>query len=307
MLLLALLISVIGCGSAFSQNFKLTLKDDFIESYYNKATITANFVIDHTHHHAKDIGSSASDDGDIHAAARSGSVGLASVIEIMNARLTQNATDIFIQQEGKTGANDSIAVSGVWRVWFEHPGKKGAHHKQGNKVYKAKNTNPDHVFEVHPITKVGSIDVRHTFIPIKDGNKEFGYKKANTAFEKLNKAVFKVSKPNAATTTLHSSMVGYNYILFSALITSEVEELSDGHAVVADLYHGNSKVASDIRLVFVAGTPPDVIFNQTLPTQKIKLVGIPRVSLDVVREIVEYEELPYTTTLPYEVVIVSLK
>src|SRR5262249_60096560 len=100
-------------------------------------------------------------DGDMHVAGRAQQdVGPPMVAEIMNAAAKGQGTavdDIHTDEDGKT----VVPVSGVWRFWFEHP--SATPQIQGATVPPAKNTNPDHCFEIHPITKFAGVAVLNSF------------------------------------------------------------------------------------------------------------------------------------------------
>ena len=67
---------------------------------------------------------------------------------------------------GMTGASNSeaIPVTGVWRLWCEHGGDKAF--VQGAAFPEPTNTNPDHVFEIHPITAIGRLQLLGSFVPV---------------------------------------------------------------------------------------------------------------------------------------------
>jgi hypothetical protein len=58
----------------------------------------------------------------------------------------------------KEGTGESIPIIGVWRLWCEHGGS-GVAHVQGGALEPITDTNPDHVFEIHPVVRIGGADV----------------------------------------------------------------------------------------------------------------------------------------------------
>lgn len=117
----------------------VTLKKQFIEANKDRATITASFVVDKAHDHPKP----PSEDGDI--AGWSDDIGLTTVAEIANSKKELPAVHRANDLEGRT---ETIDVTGVWRIWPEHGGDH--EFEQGKPASKATNTNPDHIFEIHP-------------------------------------------------------------------------------------------------------------------------------------------------------------
>ena len=178
----------------------ITLKNDFIEKYKNRTTIDANYTVVKTHHKAKP----AKDDGDIHCAGTAPEVGLNTVAEMMNAKSQPAAVNMIV---GAEGSGNALPITGVWRIWSEHGGDSTQ--KQGGTLEPIVSTNPDHVFEIHPITTVGGVDVSPTFKKISG----YKYKDAEQAFlryEGLDSHL--TCGPN--TTTLRTGQAGYNYVDF---------------------------------------------------------------------------------------------
>jgi len=135
----------------------ISLKKEFVEEFKNRVTIDTRFIIDKAHAHPN----SGAKDGDMHVAGRSpADVGLATVAEIMNAKEVPSAVQAVHDAEG-TG--QTIEADGVWRLWPEHGGEQD--HRQFSPLNAFTTTNPPHVFEIHPVTKLGSEDVLATLHP----------------------------------------------------------------------------------------------------------------------------------------------
>src|SRR5262245_12811391 len=122
---------------------EITLKNTFIEKFKNKATIEATYTVDKAHERPN----SPSKDGDLHIAGRAPEVGLPAVAEIMNARDEDSSVDAIHAAER---SGDPIKITGAWRLLCERGGKSVQ--VQGARLDKFDTTNPDHVFEIHPVT-----------------------------------------------------------------------------------------------------------------------------------------------------------
>jgi hypothetical protein len=67
--------------------------------------------------------------------------------------------------QGAITNHTTVKLTGVWRLWAEHGGNTDQ--KQGAAVEPADDTNPDHIFEIHPIITInGTNFARDTFVPI---------------------------------------------------------------------------------------------------------------------------------------------
>src|SRR5262249_31358606 len=143
---------------------------DFIHANKLKATITIDATIDQ----AGPIHSPA-DDGDMHFSVRSDEVKLPTVAEIMNAGLPKQKSPVQTVRAA-VGSTSKVKLTGAWRMWCEHGGL-------GQQTWKTIPTafptsNPDHVFELHPVTAVGDLNVTRSIGPIVG----YTYKKAHDAF-----------------------------------------------------------------------------------------------------------------------------
>jgi hypothetical protein len=138
-----------------SADTTLELKNDFIEAFKNRATIEATYSVKFSHPKPKTPSpGKSSNDGDIHISGTAPEIGLLTVAEIMNAKDFLNVVKFVHDREG---SNVAIAMTGVWRIWPEHGGE--SLHVQGEAdPAEITDTNPDHIFEIHPLTKVGSCD-----------------------------------------------------------------------------------------------------------------------------------------------------
>lgn len=282
----------------------IVLKRAWIEKFKDRATIDATFTVDHAHPKPN----SPVKDGDMHVAGRAPQeIGLPMVAEIMNAAAA-NEQGAVKQVHANEGNGQSIPVTGVWRIWFEHPPSSGSQIQFAN-VPPAANTNPDHVFEIHPLTKVGNNDLIPSFHDIsgftpKDAQAAFA------AYEKLSVSI----QATASAVTLTSSKSGFNYVLFTAHATGKVTPLQDGGlaflaSVLPKEGEEDDAIAEEVRMIFVAGSEP---FNRVKSGfgigDELTVLGIPRLNLNALSSFVATAGGgAVTRKLPYEMIIVALE
>jgi hypothetical protein len=289
--------------AAFAQDantpIQLTLQNSFIETYKDRVTISdIDFTVDQVHSHPN----RASQDGDLHAAGRSDPVGLPFVAEIMNARdepaLVKRLNDL-------QGSSQTIKLTGVWRIWPEHGGISPQ--VQGADVQPATTTNPPHLFEVHPITQLGNVDVRDTLHGI-DGYK---YKDASDAFQRYEAVAFELDCASK-TTTLHTKMVGFNYVDFAIQLSEDpTHVVADGVSVLASILAGDDgdQLVYKRRIWFVKDSEPYTKVMTMHTGDQLHVLGIPRVDLSLVSwRCKQAKTRPEVRTwnLPYEMVVVGL-
>ncbi len=274
----------------------LTLSTGFVEQYKNRLTIDADYVVDKAHPRPNP----PSKDGDMHVAGRAPQIGLAAVAEIQNAAEMNAAVDRVHAVEGTTRP---IKISGVWRIWPEHGGEQ--QHVQGSPLAPFNTTNPPHVFQIHPITRVEDIDLSASLHPIAG----FQTKDADVAFSAYERTRSRMSiRGNSVTISM--PMAGYNYVEFLFRLTKRDAKVADGEFVFGNLLdlEGEMKVQNR-RVAFVKGSEPDAKQAGMRPGNCLHLLAIPRVDLALVSWRVQNAgRRPEVLTwgLPYELVAVGV-
>jgi hypothetical protein len=275
---------------------QITLKNSFIEKYKNRATITATYNIDAAHKRPNP----ASKDGDMHIAGRAPEVGLPIVAEIMNASSEKTAVDKVHEVEG-TG--QPIQITGAWRLWTEHGGDSVQ--TQGVTLKTFTTSNPEHVFEIHPVTKLGAISVADSWRPIEG----FETKDADQAFHRYESTRSRII-PGKSTTTMVTTMAGYNYVEFLIELNEEPKPVADGAIVMASILDLDGQLlVRNRRMVFIAGTPPDAAAKHLKQGDCLHVLGIPRIDLALVSwRAKNAAKRPgaLTWNLPYEMIMAGV-
>ena len=279
----------------------LVLKRAWVESFKDRATIDAAFIIDHAHKHANPPAA----DGDMHVAGRAPKeIGLPLVAEMMNAAgtLEKAAVGLIHANEGN---GKKFPITGAWRLWFEHP---AAMQVQFADVQPATNTNPDHSFEIHPITRYAGQDVAGSL----DFVKNFPGHDAKTSFAAYEGMSIAL-KATASAVSMDVKKSGYNYAVFRMKLLAAPKKLKDGGlAVVADVLDNKSEdeevLASKVRMIFLPGTGPWQLINQGAEDgSEFDALGIPRINLNAVSTFIqEAKQASATRKLPYEMIVVGL-
>lgn len=295
----AALTVVFACSQL--QAGTLVLSSKFVNDNKDRATIAIQLEVDAHLTHAHKIGKGG-DDGDIHMAGRADEVRLPLVAEILNAAKETSSMQLLNQ----SSASNKIAVRGVWRLWFEHPSP--GQMIQGDTVAKPGDSNPDHIFEIHPITQFGNNSVADSFMPIANKTKQYEAYAAGTAFPKYE-ALKSTIKNNGSAISITSTKVGYNYTEFIIELAAKPTPISDGALVLAKIFDVSDEeepVVPDLRrMVFVKGTPPADALNGLAKGDRLHVMGIPRVNLTEVLAAAKSGKT-VNMRLPYEMIIVAV-
>jgi hypothetical protein len=231
------------------------------------------------------------------------------VSEVMNAALGPQQDVVHILQANQ-GNGTPTAISGAWRIWFEHPSTQPQ--VQFAPVPPIATTNPNHCFEIHPITQYAGKQIPQSLQEIQ------GYtpKDAQTAFgnyEKLSTTLV----IGAQTISLTSKQVGDNYVKFTAQLAGKPVSLdkndagqADGQVVLANIMDnaGDLVLVNNMRLIFIAGTPPADVLSQAANGATFQLLAIPRVDLNAISAFAGAGGSgTVVRKLPYEMIVVSAK
>lgn len=320
-----MLVWVVGgllCGARADE--KLVLSRVFVDQVKNTAAIDLDqeFAID-AHLKSPHLVKSGGDDGDIHMAGRSDNIRLPMVAEIINARLEPDAMGAL----QKAPSGEKVPMSGVWRIWFEHLGTSDQ--VQGDTVSIPANSNPAHVFEIHPITNFDGTDVsRSSFVQITSasGNAYTAYpaSKAFPYYEKQQATV----EANDTAISITSTKSQYNYAEFVMELEGDVvctdasgqQVIGSGSRgcaddpktrslfVLANIFDNEDPeealTAQERRMVFVSGTGPAEQVAKLAKGDRLHVLGIPRVNLAEVSAMAHSEAV--SGMLPYEMIIVAV-
>src|SRR6266496_1883131 len=283
----------------------LVLQRSFIEKYKNRATIDATFIVDHAHPHPN----RPEKDGDLHASGRSQEIGLPMVSEVMNAADSMQA-GVVNAIHANEGNGAATPISGAWRIWFEHPSSEAQ--IQFDEVPPAGNTNPDHCFEIHPITKyaekpiLGSLQEIPEFAP-KDAESAFG------RYEKLSATL----EIDSQTVMITSKKVGFNYVKFTAQLAGKPDSLDkndagavDGQVVLANVMNnaGDEVLVDKVRLIFTAGTQPAGELANAPEGATLEFLALPRLDLNAISAFMEAGGSgTVVRKLPYEMIVVGAR
>lgn len=281
-------LSVLLYSQAFSQN-SVSLRRSFIDSLKNSISIKTNFIVDKAHSKPN----TGAKDGDLHISGRSVQIGLPTVAEIMNAKEFSETVDLVHAVEG---TDDALDITGVWRLWFEHPNGS-----QVQKVISKKftSTNPDHIFEIHPLLKLNQEDLISSLTTIPG----FKPKDAAKAFNSYLHTVCMISVQDNMV-TIDSKKVGYNYVEFKLEIISK-KNVSDGVFAMADVKTKRGrKIAENIRMVFPKDSGAEIELRALNKGDEMHVLGIPRVNLDeIIKQLQSTSEIEIS--LPFEMIIVG--
>ena len=279
-----------------SRDVAIQIHRSFLERYADRVTIDTRFTVDE----ASSSPNPDFADGDLHFAGRTPNIGLPTVGEIANAATRPKAVAL-VNRAATT--HRPMHVVGAWRVWPEHAGSEDE--KQGVTRGPVQSTNPDHVFEIHPVTWIGDMDLRGTFHPVPG----FSPGRPRRVFDLYEHASCRLRvHRHGVTVTTQTGL--YNDVEFIMEIDQRGEQVvRDGRFVSARVFDlDGTKLVDRCRMVFVRGTPPEEAVRGLGPGDRLHVYGIPRVSFAILAERVRASARHpdvLTRSLPYEIIIIG--
>ncbi len=291
-------IGYIAVNSLFApKKIEVRIDRSFIEQYKNRVGMHTTFTVDKAM--ASPLPSAI--DGDLHFAGRAPQVALPIVAEITNAK-DQQAAIALVHDVAGTGR--PIRVSGVWRIWPEHAGR--APEDQRKPLPAFDTDNPDHVFEIHPVTGIDKLELLDSFKPVK-GFSPGGAQRTFGIYEKISSTIT-IKSPTISIVTETGL---YNDVEFIMQIGEDPQHLvADGRFVVASArdLDGNLLVAR-LRMVFTKGTAPERAVRALKAGDRLHVYGIPRLDFaEISRRVMHSATNPALLTgrLPYEILVLGV-
>ncbi len=279
------------------RHVEIEINRSFIEHYKNRVGIHTTFTVDK----AMAAPLPPARDGDLHFAGRAPQVALPVVAEIINAADEEAAMDVVHRVQG-TGR--PLKVSGVWRIWPEHAGK--AEEEQGQPLPAFETDNPDHVFEIHPVTVVDGLHLLGSFRPVK-GFKPGAAARTFGIYEKAS-CTLRV-KPKTVSIVTETGI--YNDVEFLMKLADDPQlVVRDGRFVIASARDLDGKLLVErLRMVFAKGTPPERAVKLLKGGDSLHAYGMPRLDFaEISRRVRDHATNPALLTgpLPYEIVILGV-
>jgi hypothetical protein len=295
----------------------IELDNEFITKYANRATITSEFTIT-----GISVDHLPAKDGEVHNGGRADEAGLPCVAEVMNVvGKGKKARDAFHQ--ALNGGN-KVTVTGAWRIWGEHAGGGNQFQARGPKppgVLPGAPSNPDHVFEIHPVTLI-EVGGKQTNASVAIGDTPgFTPNDAHHAFVDLFETTPCRIVPMGDRTRIVTRPVLLNFTEFLIRPEGELKPMDDGgHSLICTVFDTDGELlVRNRRMVFVKGTSADDAVQELKKDGVLHVVGFARIDLALVQWRVQHRDdthdknghlfaaPPLEWALPYEMIIVSAK
>ena len=135
-------------------------------------------------------------------------------------------------------------MTGVFRIWLEHPPTGNAIQTEAERVPWYASSNPDHQTELHPLVRIGSLDFTSHIKRIEQGGNVFtGYGPAQLAtILNKNLTIQRITDQGETYVRVKGQKTGNNHWDLRARVVTAPEALADGTRVRVDVLDGNQVV-----------------------------------------------------------------
>jgi hypothetical protein len=275
-------------------DIEISIDETFIQRYMDRVSITTHFTVDR----ARATPHSRYLDGDLHFAGRAPEVGLPAVAEIANAASAMPAVDLVNRFAG-TGR--PLRITGVWRIWAEHARRE--EEKQGEDVPPEASHNPGHVFEIHPVTKIGALRLENTFRTIEG----FIAGEARKTFAVYENVECRIAVKGRQVAIVTRKGIYNNVEYLMEVADSRQREVEGGRFVMASVRDlKGDLLVNRVRMVFADDTPPERAVRLLKRGGRLHVYGLPRINLaEIWRRVKDSRSDPalLTKPLPYEIIV----
>lgn len=279
---------------------ELRIRKELVAKQTDRALITVRGRFDHVKHSVNSL----EKDCDLHAPVRTKEIMVAVVGEFMNAC----STDLDPEEvRGRTSSADA-EIEGVFRIWFEHPGKKDEVLSEEEGVSAYTDSNPPHAVEIHPITRVGNREFYDTVRAIEKDGKQYKAKGPGQLRTLLKRKVTVQEydgQDGEPYISIDSGCCLPNYFRLKAIAKSAPKPTEDGNLVVVDILEGQKVVAKGIRVFSIEKTEADTAFKKLKKNSRFSFWGITRIDGATLLEAID-EHGGNSINIPVEFVLLAI-
>ncbi len=283
---------------------ELWLRESLVKKHAKDILVTIRAIPDHIGKRARPIKTGC----DLDVPLRSEDITVPTIGRIQNAcSYPGGVTPDYWSKKLMTLEGQSMEVEGVLRIWLEHTPKGGKKQCECDELPRYANSNPDHMVELHPLTRLGSA----SFLPMtreirKDGTpyvSNLGGKLPSTLGRKKI-AVRRVNREGEAYIAIKGPRTGYSHWTILAVVMSIAEKRRGGHAFDVAVIHRDGFMKRNLSALTIEGTPADDGVETLQVNDEVVLFGIVRLDLALIER--KAGQAWRTIPMPYELIVLDI-
>lgn len=287
---------------------ELHLREALLQAQRDRVTATVTAVVDHIGREAHPL----TEDCDLHVPLRSREIRVAFIGEVKNAcseKPEGTSRAYWSEQIYQETHGQAVPVSGVFRIWLEHPPAGTVVQTEAQRVPWYANSNPDHQVELHPLLQVGTLDLRSHVKWIQDGSDRFAGYGPDRLPTVLGKrlTIQRITVEGEPYVRIRGTKTGFNHWDLRGRVTQAPQPLVDGAAMRVDILDGDQVVpgALDLPAVAVEGTVAHTKLQTLVAGDVIRFQALIRIHLPTILD--QLSTTPQEVPLPLEFVLLDLE
>ncbi len=294
--------------SSIALGAELHLRESLLQAQGNRVTVTVTAVVDHIGRRAHSL----DEDCDLHVPLRSQDIRVPFIGELKNACSIKPAGTplaFWSRQIYQETHGQAVPVTGVFRIWLEHPPPGNAVQTEAEPVPWYENSNPDHQVELHPLLQVGSLDFSGHVKWIEEGNDRFegyGPGRLPTLLRKTL-TIQRMQVEGESYIGIRGTKTPFNHWDLRGIVTQPPQPLADGLVLRLDILEGNHIVpgALTVPAVAAAGTAAHNKAQNLNAGDVIQFQALVRIHLPTILD--QLGDQPLEIQLPLEFVLLDLE
>ncbi len=251
-----------------------------------------------------------SQDCDLHVPIRSEDIKVPMLGEIKNAcSMPEGAKSTYWTEELRPLENKAVKAEGVFRVWLEHPPEdEGERQCECDELPEYDSSNPDHMVELHPLTRLDNQSFLDHVKAIKKGANQYegsqGKRLAST-LERKKITIQKETEDRKAYIVIRGPKTGYNHWTLDTTVKMKPQKVKDGHRFKVDVLSGSRVVKVNLTAFTIEGTEADNSISQLKAGDTVTLFGLMRLDLRTILQLAKGTETEIK--MPYEMAVLSVQ
>ncbi|MCH7570892.1 MAG: hypothetical protein IH919_10060 [Deltaproteobacteria bacterium] len=283
---------------------ELWLRESLVKKHARDILVTIHAVPDHIGKRAHPLKEGC----DLDVPLRSEDINVPILGKIKNAcSYPEGITSTYWSNRLKSLEGHSVEVEGVLRVWLGHPPKGGKIQCECDGLPLYANSNPDHMVEIHPLTRLGSISFLSMTREIQKGGDPYVSYLGGKISSTLNKrriTIRRVQKAGETYLAIKGPRTGYDHWTVLAVVMSIAEERRGGHAFDVGVIQRKGFMERNLLALTIKGTPADAGVETLQVNDEVVLFGIVRLDLALIEK--KARQAWRTIPMPYELIVLDI-
>lgn len=249
-------------------------------------------------------------DCDLHVPLRSEAIKVPMLGEIKNAcSIPEGVTSTHWTEELRPLEKKTVKAEGVFRVWLEHPPEEeGERQCECEELPLYTSSNPDHMVELHPLTRLDDKSFLDHVKAVEKGKKKYkgsDGKRLTSTLEKKKITIQKETEDGESYIVIRGPKTGFNHWTLQATVKTTPKKARDGHYFAVDVLSGAKVVKVNLPAFTIAGTETDKKITKAKAGDKVTLFGLVRLDLKTILKLVKDTEREIK--MPYEMAVLAVE